>query len=384
MKKYTLYIIIGLLALVTGCKDRRNLWVLADAYPQVELVTDWSEAADYPQGMTAWFIDNNGSGYTRNHKTAEVEHSWLNLPIGNYTGLVFDYSPEEYGRLEFVNMNDPELAEVLSRPAVNQPVSTDTELFGDKAVPDVMWNQIPHAQGGTVIDAASPVYQVSAEPESISLDVLSDVNITSGFDGDYIKWRDKEDYTTDVATHTLYAWPKPIVWKLHVLVHVKGIYYLHSVRASIVGLASGYMMAKRQHNDKPCILAIDEWNVNVTGDNTGNITSSINTFGLAEEATWSTEYGVQQAVTRDGVIDDDILSALRLNLEFLLRDEETVLNYHFDVGGHVSIYEDQLVIRVDIPIELAPDLPYVMAKGGTGFDATVTPWENGGSADVGM
>jgi len=39
---------------------------------------------------------------------------------------------------------------------------------------------------------------------------------------------------------------------------------------------------------------------------------------------------------------------------------------------------------VDIPIELAPDLPYVMAKGGTGFDATVTPWENGGSADVGM
>jgi len=380
MKKYTLYIIIGLLTFTTGCTDRRNLWVLADAYPQVELVTDWSEAADYPQGMTAWFIDNSGSGYTRNHKTAEVEHSWLNLPIGNYTGLVFDYSPEEYGRLEFVNMDDPKLAEVLSRPAANQPVQTDTELFGDNAVPDVMRAKIPQIQGG-IIDAASQVYQVSAEPEPINLDVLSDVDITSGFDGDYIKWRDKEDYTTDVVTHTLYAWPKPIVWKLHVLVYVKGIYYLHSIRASIVGLASGYMMAQRQHNDKPCILSMNEWAVNTTGDNIGTISSTINTFGLAEETTWNTSL---QTVTRDGVVDDDILSALRLNLEFLLRDEETILNYHFDVGGFVSIYEDQLVIRVDIPIELAPDLPYVMAKGGTGFDATVTPWENGGSADVGM
>ena len=85
MSNYTYYIYKGLrectwallLVILASCTDRRDLWVMADEYRQLELVTDWSEADDYPGGMTAWFIDNDGSGYTRNFKTAEVEHTWL-------------------------------------------------------------------------------------------------------------------------------------------------------------------------------------------------------------------------------------------------------------------------------------------------------------------
>ena len=50
---------------------------------------------------------------------------------------------------------------------------------------------------------------------------------------------------------------------------------------------------------------------------------------------------------------------------------------------YINIYEDQRVIRIDIPIGLI-DLPYVDAENSAGFDAEVDPWQDGGSADVGM
>ena len=50
---------------------------------------------------------------------------------------------------------------------------------------------------------------------------------------------------------------------------------------------------------------------------------------------------------------------------------------------YITIFEDQRVIRIDIPLGLI-DLPYVDAKDSAGFDATVSPWEDGDVADVGM
>ena len=364
MKKYTLFIIICISALLSGCTDRRNLWVLADEYHQVELVTDWSMADERPDGMTAWFIGNDYSGYTRNFKTAEVDHSWLSLPRGNYTGLVFDYSPEEYGHLQFVEMDNPDLAEVCLKPSFEQPIPGEEELFGDIAVSNEM--------KGLEKNEATGLYVVMSEPDPINLDVLEDVNITSGAESDYIKWKDREEYESKLVTQTLNAQPEPIVWKLHILVNVRGIYYLHNVRASIAGLADGYLMGQGLHSEEVCLQTLNNWESRTTGDNVGYISTDALTFGLPETSP-----------TRA----DDIhnyYKNLRLNLSIMLRDQETVLHYHFDCSPYVNIYDDQLVVRIDIPIELGPDLPYVDAKGSAGFDATVTPWEDGGTADTTM
>jgi hypothetical protein len=76
---------------------------------------------------------------------------------------------------------------------------------------------------------------------------------------------------------------------------------------------------------------------------------------------------------------------LQLNLRFLLRDKETVLYYHFNVDSRwITIDDGKLVIDLEIPIDVAPDLPYVEEAEVAGFDATVTPWEDGGTADTTM
>ena len=357
-------LLVGLL--FGNCTDRRDLWVLADEFHQLELITDWSAADSYPGGMTAWFIDNNKSGYVHNVKTAEVEHTWLSLPKGSYTGLVFDYSPEEYSHNEFINMDDPEWAQVRLRAAANQPNpndSIDVVLFGPQAVSD--------ATQGLQINPETGLYIVKAEPEPINLDVLGDVDIETGADGDYVLWRKRGEYEASLKTQTLYAKPEPIVWRLRVVVNVKGIFYMHSLRASVVGLADGYWMTKGQHTEEICMRELNDWEIRSTGENVGVVTTTTLTLGLPEEVR------TREEITR-------YINNLRLNLSFLLRDEVTVKNFHFDCEPYVDINEDQLVVHIDIPIEVAPELPYVNAKGGTGFDATVTPWENGGSADATM
>ena len=349
---------------LAGCTDRRDMWVLTDEYRQLELITDWSQADDYPSGMTAWFISNNHSGYTHNVKTADVEHTWLGMPRGSYTGLVFDYSPEEYSHNEFVNMDDSERALVHLFPSAYQPDpndSIDVILFGDEAVSD--------NKDGLERNPATGLYVVKAEPDPINLDMLGDIDVVSGSENDYILWNKRGEYEASLVTQTLYATPKPIVWRLQVVVNVKGINYMHSVRASIVGLADGYWMTKGQHTEEVCIQALNDWDASSTGDNVGVVTTSTLTFGLPEYVS------TRELITY-------YIRNLRLNLSFLLRDEATVKNYHFECEPYVDVNEGQLIVHIEIPIEIAPDLPYVMAKNGTGFDAEVTPWENGGSADA--
>ena len=363
--------------LLSGC-ERRDLWVLADEYRQVELLTDWSGASERPGGMTAWFIANDGSGYTSNTKTAEVSHTWLSLPRGNYTGLVFDYSPEEYGHNRFVSMDDPLLAEVSPKPAADQPSASDPrneELFGDAALREGMT--------GIGKNEATGLYEVKAEPDDIHVDVLSDVDIITGSDGDYILWEGREEYGESLVTQTLNARPLPVVWKLRVVVHVRGFNYMHSVRGSIAGLADGFIMPLGRHDSRVCLQGLDEWERKATGgaaDNTGYVTALVGTFGLPE----AVDPDAATRDDRDGDVSRDYISRMRLNLSFLLRDQETVVNCHFDVDPYVSIYDDELAVRIEIPIELGPDLPYVSAKDGAGFDAEVSPWGDGGTVETTM
>ena len=344
---------------LSGC--RRDLWVYTDDIRQVELYTDWSRCDSRPDGMTAWFISNDNDGRNRRITTAEVEHAWLNLPRGRFTGIIFDWSPAEYANQEFVGMTRPDSALVKVRPATVQPAA-DEELYGVKAVPGNMPIPLVESTG---------MHLLCVTPDPMCADTLRNVEIVTGVDGDLVKWKDRDEYEESLVHQTFHCQPQPITWNLRIMIRIKGAQYLHSVQATVAGLAEGTWLGSLRHTSTACLHPLEGWTVRGIDENVGVLTTDIHTFGLPEDPE-----------TRAGEETTEY-APLRLNLRILLRDEETVLYYHFDVSPEeLTVIEEQLVARVDIPIGM--DLPYVDAKGAAGFDASVTPWENGGDADVNM
>lgn len=368
-----------LLALVlmtfTGC--RRDLYVFADNDKQIELITDWSLTAQKPGGMTWWFIRNDHSGYNRHETTAQVSHSWVGIAKGQYTGFVFDYSPAEYTHLGFVDMTEPETALMLLKASVDQPAVED-DLFGAEGVPATMTDI---ALSGT----DNGMYLVSAVPENINIDTLKNVDIKTGSDGDYVPYEDRDSYQGSTTTQTLYARPQLGVWKLRVVVHVNGINRLYGIRGSIAGLADGCWLESMRPTSSRCLHSLDSWKVTVV-DSVGYVTAEQNCMGLPDaDMPASPLYargGVQQPPTGDDAVYDKLL---RLNLRFLMRDRQTIVDYHYDLDdAEVKVIDEERIIVVTISGRHPnyPNLPFVNSDGSAGFDASVSEWEYGGRSDT--
>lgn len=352
--------LVAVLAVLALTSCRRDLWVYTDEYRQVELYTDWSLCYDRPDGMTAWFISNDFDGRNRHVTTADIEHTWLNLPRGRFTGIVFDWSPAEYPNQDFVGMEYPDAAKVQARPSTVQP-GYNEDLYGYDAVPDDMY--IP------VVDSTS-MYLLSVTPDPMCVDTLLDVNIITGVEGDLVLWKDREEYEASLVTQTFFAEPQPVIWDLRISLAVRGLQYLHSIQATLAGLSDGLMLANLRHSPDVCLHPLEEWEARHLSDTLGIVSTAIHTFGLPESSLTKADY-------------PDKNTHLRLNLRCLLRDEETVLYFHFDIGPEAFVVEeDRLLLRIDITIPI--ELPYVDAKGSAGFDAVVSPWLPGGNADVTM
>lgn len=375
MKKTTTYLAL-LAILLTAC--RRDLWVYTDQFRQVELYTDWTEATEKPDGMTWWFMNTDHSGRNYHETTSEVSHTWLGLPRGLYDGVVFDYSPNEYAHQEFVGMTHADSALVHLLPSADQP-GVNNDLYGDLAVPSYLTGIPRYTPTG--------MYLVAAEPEIMNVDTLHGVSIITGTEDDRILWKDRDDYESTLTGQTLQAKPHPLVWQLNVVVYVKGIDYMHSVRGSVAGLADGCWLGSLRHTSSPCLQALDTWSRRNTGENVGYIETTIHAFGLPDLNMPPSFSGTRADETPTGA-HIQYNERLQLNLQFLLRDQSTVMTYHFDVDQNcITINGDKLEVQVDIPLDYAggvPDLPYVEAHDGAGFDAEVTPWADGETADETM
>lgn len=388
-----------LLAFFSQACLRRPLWIYTDEYRQVELITDWSLCDEQPDGMTAWFSKEDCGGQNRRITTAEVTHTWLNLPNGWWRGVVFDYSPAEYANQLFQGMTRPDSCYLKVRPATPQPVSSpaNDELFGTQAVPAGM--DIP-------IYPPTGLYQSSVDPDPMCADTLRRVHIITGVDGDLILWEDQESYEAGLTIQTFYAFPQPITWKLRVFVQLEGINYLNTVKASIAGLADGHQLSILRHTPWPCLHPLNNWEIRDrnTSLNRGSVASTIDTFGFPGPSGIGLHPTPEEDAAGLAFEADKTDKTLQLNLQFLLRDETTLINYHFLTGYDgpfvpydkdlslynrelrqewISVYPEQRVIRIDIPLgEIV--LPYVDAKDSAGFDAEVSPWEDGDTIDVGF
>lgn len=384
MKRNKAYLLTALLLTlaVTGC-ERRDLWLYSDQFKQVEIEVDWRnyfrDQQLYPNepdpgGMTLWFFPKDGrTSYSVT--TSEVRHYETYLSKGEYDGLVIDYSPAEYGHQEFVGMDFAQTAKVQATPTSYQPDSL-SELFG----PECYAHPLPSIE-------PSGLYTISCEPENIASDTIH-MNVNTGKYEEYIPYEERKTYQSTLV-HQLYQMePLIIPWRMRVRVYIKGIYYLYQTKGSIAGLADGYYFMQDRTSDTPCLLALDDWEVYVTGDNVGYIVTTFKTWGVRGV---SAHYDGPTVPTRGEKADDvpsdgmsQAKNAIRLNLRFLLRDRQTVCNYHFDVGDLVRTFWNEYALRIDLPDDFdgQPDLPYVEAYNGVGFDGIVIPWEDGGEVDV--
>lgn len=370
----------ALALLTTTSCERRELYVYQDFFKQVILEIDWRsydrDKTKYPHtpdpdGMTVWFYPTNGQK-ADHYTTAQVTRYETYLSQGDYEALVIDYSPEEYGKQEFIGMDYANTAKVQSLPAAYQSVSY-APLYNDECY------------GGSVPmlrkEAATGFWTVFYQPELMATDTTM-MHIISGKYDHYIPYDERDSYQQTLIEQVFQMTPLRLPWRMRVRIPIKGIYYLYETKATIAGLADGVFLAKNETSDDPCLIEADDWEVYVTGDNVGYIAKTFDTWGL-RNALWAS----YQPIVKDHPYTIEAAkNEVRVNVAIKLRDRQTVKYFHFDVGDNIKVFGSEYALSVDLRDVLVgdeiPELPYVDGVNGMQFGGVVIPWQDGAKAEV--
>ena len=363
-----------LLLFAAGC--RQQLWVYQDEFKNLLLQVDWRQydrdKALYPhspdpEGMTVWFYPADGSkGYR--HTTTEVNRYEAYLAQGDYVALLMDYSPEEYGRQEFLGMDYASTAKVQSKPDPYQPARLGP-LYDSEAYFSELMSKEPTGN-----------WTVSCQPEPIATDVR-DMNVPFGRYANYVPYEERDSYQASLMQYSYSFTPMLIPRKMRVRIPVKGIYYMYQLEGSVAGLADGWILVENHSSDDPCLMALNDWEVYATGENEGYIAITFNTWGLRNRL-WSSYdlFGDKPFLVDAGEAN------LRFNLRFLLRDRQSVCCFHIDAGNQVYVFPNEYALSVDLRGVLSgdkiPTLPYVEAANGVDLGGVVVPWEDGADVNV--
>lgn len=372
-----LLVVLGL----TAC--RRELWVHKERFKQIMLDVDWRNyfrnSVLYPNmpdpdGMTVWFFPEEGPSFS--YTTAEVRNFETYLTKGRYKALVIDYSPEEYSHQEFVGMEYDTTAKVQS---VSYPYQADKypELYG----PEAYGRELPKQEKGGYCT-------LFWEPENMACDTETFTSYSGEYDT-YIPYELRDTYQETLVKQVVDMEPIIVPWRMRVRIYIKGIYYLYETKASIAGLADGYYFMSDRTSSSPSLMALDDWEVHVTGDNVGYIAKTFMTWGVQNTSIQYQGRHMEVGEKAEGVPEDystHPADEIRLNLRFLLRDRETVCTYHYDVGNMVRAFWNEYALRIDLMdgFEGQPDLPFVEAYNGVGMDGIVKPWEDEEPIEIDM
>ena len=356
-------------AMLSSC-ERRELYVYGDEFHDAFLEVDWRHYDGHrPDGMTAWFYPgaadfNENKPYR--HTTADVDHYDLYLSGGLYQGMVIDYSPEEFGKQQFLGIDTLHQARVEALPLPEQPELFDsvyaklevkvdsidyTRLYGDSC-----W----HYPDSIPVTAKTGYHVVTNEPEYMVLDTLKDMLVDKGLYGDYIPWEARNTYQSTLKVTGFYAEPKPIVQKLLIRVFVRGIQYLWQTEGTLAGLSKGHYLVDDYNTEDPCLMDLKDWNLQVVNDSLGYIYTTINTFGLRPStidgyySVHDGSYKAPETRAEDRAEQDSIwwvdspFRQLRLNLRFTLRDHARVMEYSYDVGDQVVKFDNEYYLLIDL------------------------------------
>lgn len=326
-----------LLAAVPGC--RRELWYDYGGIAQAVAQPDWERSGGTPRGCET-FVYRGDRLYTT-VLSKDISHVEVLLPEGEYTFLTFTYSESEYGTLRFTGKD--RLSTIGLR-------SADISSMKDSDIaPEPEW-----IAAGT------------SEPFRVS---QTDVQ------GALVPYR---EWARNASSGKAYGWtpttacvmPVPVrnlVSSLRTAIYVRGAERVLMLSMLVEGLSDGWDIASDSPSPTTATRVVNSWTRSkskATGEGVFNSTAAI--------------FGVPEGVS----------SLSSVSLEFVLTDGQTVVRE--DVG-EVKIsrvldddtFEWRTVIDIVIGSEDDPIiLPESTGGQGTGTDAWVDRWEDGGETIV--
>lgn len=277
---------------------------------------DWSDFVEKetPTGMTVMVYPQDGSS-AKTLLSNDIEQVASPLLEGLYDLYVFNQSATEFGSLTFSGMESRQTACVRTGTVTSRWYKTR----GDDD-------------------------RLLTSPEWLGSDGKEGVEVT-----EEMAWSDEEFVLATLK-------PQNLVYTVSVTVNAEGLDNVRSARASLSGLADGYMLGLRQPTSTTGTMLLESWAISSTyrTAKSGFINSTIRSFGLP----WG-----HTATAGENT----------LNLSLLLKDNKTRLDYEFAVGDQftASDYDDHTLL---ISVTLPDAIPYVKPAGGSFMDATVDDW----------
>lgn len=361
--------LLSLVVLLTACGPdefliRRDMYANVSRSPKVRLEVDWQSLfGTRPTGMTVMMPGLGGNSFSTS--TNSVDGIDLSLNADTYPTLVYNLSPDEFGSMDFHNTDSYDSIHVTLTP-----ITMRANEDWDKDV------------------------KYMREPEDLGV-ALDTIRITPEMVEDYsaiVRQRLSDGYTGDRADTVMYVFhetPFPVISKLNVIVRVLGLNNASSVEGNISNMADGFYLTGLHSTYGKGMHLLDNWKASFDRGNSKNgyIRTTISTFGLP--------HGTENVENRDSTLN-------YLTLFFKLVDGKTTKEYRYAVGDLFKYVENangqrnyttNVTLELDLSIDAdsrgntIPDLPDVKPSGGssgTGFDAHVDDWEDGGTADISM
>ena len=352
-----------LLLLLASC-ERRPLEVVTGENVQVTITNDWLTNYQYiygqvPTGMTVMLWgDHSQTPIVESRNATSIT---VNLPVDRYRLVIFNQTFSDFHYQSFYDAGS------YDRMAMRS----------DRYTLSTGW------------DADVADYMHYPDPVGVSLDTFDITQDMAGRDttifvfyDDYIS-NGPEAYMGKTYRYEIpeIAWPMTVI--LYVKAKVRRRQAVKSVEANISGMADGFYFSQIRRTSEHGTLKLTDWHMQQLGDpadSLGLLTTQIASFGLP--------YGKELVSERDSA--DNILN---FNLTLV---NDSVRRYSFKVSkdmryitpegreAQIRYRQDLHNLQLEIQLPDTIDVPPIpITRSGTGFDAKVDPWEDGGTFEFG-
>ena len=357
-------LVFGLMAMVLAVAacERRPLEVIANNKVRVKVVINWrvNFAEVYneePNGMTLmlWGV-NTG---TRIVESVNGTSASVMLEPDTYHLIIYNDREEEF--MPYMSIYDAASFEFVTM-RLQHYTRTDSQL--------------PYIYYPDPIGVAVDTFDITQEmvAEDTTVFVPYEEFVSEGF----------SHYNVSERVYEIPEVSTPMTVTLYIKAKVKHRQSMKSIEASISGMADGFYMSQIYRTRETGTIELDPkgWQFVTYGeeqDSMGIIANKTVTFGLP--------HGKELLAERDSA--DNVL-AFRITLA-----NDSVQQCAFNVGkairyitpegreAQIRYRRDLHDLRLEIDLSDVIVMPPMEGRAGTGFDAKVAEWEDGGTFDIG-